>query len=507
MSSNSGGTPDPPNPEENEVGAVENSAPRSEPEAALAAPKSPWWRREAVALAILAAAAPLVVGVVAEKLREFGELELQERKARYDLILNAMKTQDIAVANRNINFFIDSGLLEDSDCKIRGAIERYQPVLPLSGAVPPPGMHNIPEIMRLYKFPEGYDGRGQTIGFIELGGGSLIRRDLAQYFEMIGISTPPPDVFTVYVDGAKFERGTDGDGEVMINTEIAGSIAPKARIRIYFAPNNPTGYADAVKRATADRVSVLGIGWGSAESKWKDEDIKAIDTALEAAAKQGMTILVATGDQGVTDGEKDGRRHVDFPASSPWALSVGGTTVTSQDGQITSETVFKDNSRRGIATGGGVSAKFTRPDWQATVSFPSTEDKVGRGIPDVVASADQMTGVYIILHGEKQPLYGTSGAMSIWAGLIALINQGLGYNVGYLTPRLYREIGPEGLFNAITSGDNSVGGVKGYTAGPGWTPVAGWGSPDGKRLLDWLRTHPDTRRSLAAGADCRPNPS
>jgi kumamolisin len=106
--------------------------------------------------------------------------------------------------------------------------------------------------------------------------------------------------------------------------------------------------------------------------------------------------------------------------------------------------------------------------------------------------------------GQTEPIGGTDAAVSLWAGLIALINQAVGYNVGYLNPRLYLEMGPTGLFHTITSGDNGVAGVKGYAAGPGWTPVAGWGSPDGIKLLTWLRAHPDAHReSTAMRADCR----
>jgi hypothetical protein len=87
-----------------------------------------------------------------------------------------------------------------------------------------------------------------------------------------------------------------------------------------------------------------------------------------------------------------------------------------------------------------------------------------------------------------------------------VINQALGYNIGYLNPRLYREMGPAGLFRTITSGDNSVSGVKGYSAGSAWSPVAGWGSPDGMKLLTWLRANPDPSLSSAAiHTACRAN--
>jgi hypothetical protein len=482
-----------------EIKAAELEVRRREADKALAAANARWWRRaDPLVLAILAGVVTLLgnmavtfvngwISVKQERMKALDDLSLEQRKANYNLVLQAMATNNVEVANRNIRFFIDAGLLKDDDCKIRNAIEQNQPVLPsLSGTAPPPpaGTHSVPEIMMLYNFPRGFDGHGQTIGFIQLGG-SVIPRDLEQYFKSLNL--PPPDVTPVSIDGVRYHSGTIADNEVMINIEIAGSIAPRAHIQVYFAPNTETGYAHALEQAIADHVSVLGSGWGGPESKWKDEDIKTIDVLLETAAKKGITVLVAAGDGGVTDGMDDRQRHVDFPASSHWVLSVGGTTLKSEAGRITSETVFNSGD---AASGGGVSERFARPDWQSAVAVPPRDDgKFGRGVPDVVASADPKFGVPIIVHGKIERIGGTSGAMPLWAGLIALMNQALGYNLGYLNPRLYRELGPAGLFRTIRSGDNSMSGVKGYSAGESWSPVAGWGSPDGMKLLSWLRAN------------------
>jgi kumamolisin len=473
-----------------EVKARELEVRQLEADKSLAATRAPWWRRaDPLVLAILAGVVTLLGNMAVERLKSTDDLTLEQTKTRYDLLKGAMATNDVAAASRNINFFIDAGLLKDDDCRIREALERDQPVLPsLSGTAPPTpaGMHSVPEIMSLYNFPPGFDGRGQTIGLIQLGGG-IVRADLDQYFKSLNL--PTPDVSSVSVDRAGDKPGTTADGEVMINIAIVGAIAPRAQIRVYFAPNKTTGYADALKRAIADNVSVLGSGWGSPESAWSDQDIETINALLERAAKQGITVLVAAGDGGVTDGVRDGRRHVDFPGSSPWVLSVGGTRLKSDSSRITSETVFNSG---GSATGGGVSEKFDRPDWQSAVSVPPRDNgKFGRGIPDLVAAADPQFGVPIIVHGNIWQIGGTSGSMPMWAGLIALINQAVGYNVGYLNPRLYREMGPAGLFRTIMSGDNGVSGVKGYTAGKAWSPVAGWGSPDGVKLLSWIRANPD----------------
>jgi kumamolisin len=507
MSSTPDTDPDPLKSEELEVKAEELQVRRLEAAKALAATKSSWWRRaDPLVLAILAGVLTLLGNMGVERLKATDDLALEQKKARYNLVLQAMATNNAEIANRNIHFFIDAGLLEDDDCRIREAIDKDQPVLPsLSGTAPPTpaGMHSVPEIAKLYNFPPGFDGRGQTIGILEFGG-AVINSDLDKYYKSLNL--PPPDVTTVSIDGASYKSDRDGESQVMMDVEIFGSIAPRAHIRVYFAPFTATGFADALKQAAADHVSLIESGWGRPEVSWKDEELKAVDVALETVAGQGITVLASAGDRGVTDGVADGRRHVDFPASSQWVLSVGGTTLKSEAGRITSEVVWRD-SPGDFGTGGGVSEKFARPDWQSAVSVPPRADgKLGRGIPDVVASADPNLPVPIIVHGVNIAIGGTGATVPIWAGLIAVINQALGYNVGYLNPRLYREMGPAGLFRTITSGDNTVAGVKGYTAAPGWSPVGGWGSPDGIKLLTWLRANPDPHRmTTGMRADCRPN--
>lgn len=495
--------PPSPTPEELEVKKTELQVRQFEATKAMAAMSLPWWRRaDPLLLAVLAGILTLLGNMAVtlvnnhsslsqEQKKAADDLSLEREKARFSLVLQAMQTNDAAVAKRNIHFFIDAGLLQDPDCKIRDAIDRDQPVLPsLSGVAPPtpPGTHSAIEIATLYNFPSGFDGRGVTIGALELGG-AIVSADMTKYFKSLDL--PVPDVTPVFVDSAKSKSDPMIDSKVMIDVEILGAIAPRARILVYFAPNTPAGFAHAISRAVTDKVAVLSIAWGSPEANWKDEDIKAVDAALEQAARQNITVLVAAGDNGVTDGVADGHRHVDFPGSSQWVLAVGGTALKSESGRISSETVWRSHTLQ-AATGGGVSEKFDRPDWQSIASVPNREDgKPGRGIPDVVASADPALGVPIIVHDKDVVLGGTSASVPLWAGLIARIDQALGYNVGYLNPRLYQEIGPAGVLHNITVGDNSVSGVKGYSAGVGWSAVAGWGSPDGTKLLNWLRAHPN----------------
>lgn len=434
-----------------------------------------------------------------EKARD--NLRLETEKARYSLVLQAMATNNPDISKRNILFFIDAGLLNDDDCKIREAIEKDQPVLPALSAITPSfsgTLHSAPEIAKLYDFPLELDGRGQTIGFLELGG-ALNRDDLRSYFKSFNL--PVPEVSSISVDGFTPRSDKRNNSQVMMDIEIAGSIAPRAHIELYFAPSSGDGIRDAIRMAVQNRVAVFSSGWAMPESKWSQRDVTEINNSLEEAAQNDVTVIATAGYRGVTDGVKDGKRHVDFPASSPWVLSVGGTTLRTADGHIESETVW--NSRRGFATGGGVSEIFDRPQWQLGLPVPPRANgKPGRGIPDIVASASPENGFAIVVAGKINEVGGPSASVPMIDALVADIDQALGYRVGYFNPQLYQEIGPAGAFRFVKTGDNGSDGVAGYSAQQGWSPVAGWGSPDGMRLLNWFINHPKSNRKNLVQIPC-----
>ena len=342
------------------------------------------------------------------------------------------------------------------------------------------------QIAQLYDFPTNLDGTGQCIGIIELGGG-FKTADLKAYFTGLGIS--PPTVTSVAVDGGSNtpSGSADGpDGEVMLDIEVAGAIAPKAKIVVYFTSNTSQGFLDAVTQAVHDTVnkpSVISISWGGPESSWTAQAIQQFDEAFQAAAALGVTITVAAGDSGSSDGVSDGKAHADFPASSPNVLACGGTTLNASDTKITSEVVWNDGADGG-ATGGGVSDEFPLPTYQENSGVPPAADstkKVGRGLPDVAANADPDTGYSVRVDGQDTVVGGTSAVAPLWAGLIARLNQGLGKPVGFLNPTLYALTSQGGAFRDITSGNNGA-----YSAGPGWDPCSGLGVADGTKLLEAL---------------------
>ncbi len=363
--------------------------------------------------------------------------------------------------------------------------QRYAPV-PRIGIQPfATGSSFTPlDLAKLYSFPTGLDGTGQCIAIIELGGGYRTA-DIRAYFRGLGL--PVPAVTAVRVDGGRNQPSTpDGaDGEVMLDIEVAAAIAPKAKIAVYFAPNTDKGFLDAITQAIHDRTnkpSVISISWGASEKNWTQQALTSFDEAFQAAAAIGVTVCCAAGDNGSGDGETDGLAHVDFPASSPFALGCGGTKLVGSGTTITSEVVWNEGTNS--ATGGGVSDFFAVPDYQKATGIPPSANppnKAGRGVPDVAGNADPATGYLVRVDGQQFVIGGTSAVAPLWAGLIALLNQKLGHPVGFLNPLLYGSIAGKGAFQDITTGNNGA-----YSAQSGWDACTGWGSPNGTVLLQAL---------------------
>jgi kumamolisin len=228
----------------------------------------------------------------------------------------------------------------------------------------------------LYDFPSG-TGKGVCIGVIEFGGGYRIA-DLQRYFS--DINSALPKVSSVSVNHARNHATGDPngpDGEVMLDIEVAGTIAPEAEIVVYFAPNTDAGFFDAVSTAIHDEKngpSVISISWGGSEASWTPQAMAALDQAFQAAALMGITVCVASGDNGSSGGAGIAGLNVDFPASSPHVLACGGTSLQAVNGDIRSETVWNDGAAGG-ASGGGVSCFFPLPPWQNGLHLTSAQGK------------------------------------------------------------------------------------------------------------------------------------
>jgi kumamolisin len=339
------------------------------------------------------------------------------------------------------------------------------------------------QLAQLYNFGSG-TGQGECIGIIELGGGYR-PADLRKYFSELNV--PLPKVLSVSVDHGKNHPTGDPngpDGEVMLDIEVAGAIAPAAHIVVYFAPNTDQGFLDAVTTAIHDtkhRPSVVSISWGGPESSWTQQSLTAYDQAFQAGAAMGITVCAAAGDNGSSDGATDGSDNVDFPASSPYVLACGGTSVQASENAITSETVWNDGAQGG-AGGGGISSFFALPPYQeglsAALTTGGSKRLTNRGVPDVAGDADENTGYDVRVDGSDTVIGGTSAVAPLWAGLIARINSNSGKSVGYINPVLYQN---QPAFNDITQGNNGD-----FAAAHDWDACTGMGSPKGAQLASIL---------------------
>jgi kumamolisin len=393
------------------------------------------------------------------------------------------------------------------------ARRRTQPKLAPAASTDAPQPFNPNQVAALYKFPTDVDGAGQTIGVIELGGG-FSPQDLQTYFQGLGL--PTPEVIPVSVDGGTNSPGAADDAEVALDIEVIGACAPGARMVVYFTPDaTDDSFLDAITKAVHDadnNPSVISISWGGPEDPSTNTQAfqHQFDKALQAAAMLGITVCVASGDNGAADELPrlwDGLAHVDFPASSPFALACGGTRLIANGAAIAEESVWNQHEARFDQNtgpngsfgsgGGGVSDTFPLPGYQDGAHVPRSVNpggKKGRGVPDVSGAADPETGYNIFFQGQPAQEGGTSAVAPLWAALIARINQKLGGRVGFINPQLYALAADSGAFHDVVNGDNKCTFQNfnnvGYAAGPGWDACSGLGSPNGSALAGLLKPMP-----------------
>jgi kumamolisin len=371
------------------------------------------------------------------------------------------------------------------------------------GLADPPAttLLTMPTVTQLYDFPPNL-AAGQTIAIFSEAG--YLASDIAANF---GGSPPPLIDIAVDAPNSGFP-----DFETTQDIFIAASAAPGAQIAVYFTTYDQTGWVDLLGRvihpnAGDPQCSVLSSSFyvsnGDDAATLLAEGIPlswviAVTQMLEDAAIQNVTFCICSGDNGAQARATDGLAHVWYPATDPWALGCGGTTIGNVSGANCDEWAWNDFFSIGGfsgtgASGGGVSDYFPVPWYQSDTNIPvSVKDgHRGRGVPDVSANASPNSGYPFILGGAPSsfPTNGTSASTPLWAGLIAVLNAALGQNVGFMNPVIYalsgtgfRDILPE-----PGAADNSFAGVTGYPVTPGWDAVTGWGSPRGVQLLNALK--------------------
>ena len=342
-------------------------------------------------------------------------------------------------------------------------------------------------------------GLWQTIGIFELDG--FTGSDITAYETKFGLPSVQPT--TVLIDGFNGKPGSGAD-EVTLDIELQMAVAPSAKIIVYEGPNSGTGVIDTYQRIATDNLAQqISTSWGLCEHDSTSSALNAENAIFKQMAAQGQAIFAAAGDSGAYDCGGTSLLNVDDPASQPYVVGVGGTSLKPGSGETySSETVWKTSSTE--AGGGGVSTFWALPSYQANV--PGLASTKYRNVPDVSLDADPNTGYAIYVGGSWQLYGGTSCAAPIWAAYTAIVNQQRLTNgssmIGFLNPTLYplaQTISYSTDFHDITTGNNNY-----YYAAIGYDNASGWGSFNGLSLFYDLVTGPSrsaTSTTLASSAN------
>ncbi|GCE28775.1 hypothetical protein KDA_42590 [Dictyobacter alpinus] len=371
----------------------------------------------------------------------------------------------------------------------------HQPLYPHAG---PGGGFTPDELRAAYNvqplIDAKMDGTGQTVGLFELDG--YDPADIHAYRQRYKLGA-------LHASNVLLEGASDTPGKnalaATLDMEVISALAPGASQKIYLGSNTAVGINDTYNRIVTDNVAkVISVSWGECELASSAARLDALNTIFKQGAVQGQSFFVASGTSGAYDCVDDSQQQVlavDSPASSPYAVGVGGTTLhTDAKGGYVSETAWSDPSSKGMGSGGGKSVHFMRPTYQ---HGPNLSDPA-RLVPDVSANANPASSYSIYLTTGKtkkagwQVVGGTGAAASLWAAIEADINQSLlaahvapfGHAITaiyrlYNTPQLYPP------YHDITTGSNLY-----YTASPGYDLATGVGTPDVWNIVRDLKNEP-----------------
>ena len=361
------------------------------------------------------------------------------------------------------------------------------------------------DILPLYS--AGLFGEGQTVAVVSFD--TFLQSDISEFDKQMGVDGPPVQRISL---GDRISTPGDGSGEVTLDIDVLRSVAPNAQILNFEAPNSSDiGFADMFDAIVQDgRAKIVTVSWGGCDEpdNVSDSDRARTLRSLQAAAAQGISVFVASGDWGsftcwIND-PTDQRQSVYWPSDSPYTIAVGGTNLrVRSDGTYLSESAWDDYLSTS-ASGGGLNPVDPRPSWQQAPGVDNQFSDGKRQTPDVAAAGDPDTG-YLVYQtpGDGSPadwvvVGGTSGASPFWAGIMLLTRQlaqeeGVG-PLGFVDPMLYSIASnnpPNTVFHDITRGGNLTQGAT-----PGWDFATGLGSPDVTALADaivrYLQQHPSS---------------
>jgi subtilase family serine protease len=371
-----------------------------------------------------------------------------------------------------------------------------------------PGCLGPAQVRRAYDIPSNLTGRGETIAIIDAFGNPDIASDLAHFDSTFGL--PPANLNIICVGGtcptfnpqSADEQGWAG--EIALDTQYAHADAPGATIDLVIAKSDQDPDILAAQRYVISHNlgDVLSQSFGEGEVCQSSTIFAQTHRLFVRAEAERMSVFASAGDTGSSQPACSGTgffKSVGTPASDPLVTGVGGTHLNADltTGAYQSESVWNDSGSTIAdlgATGGGFSTQYLRPFYQTIANHNAF-----RGVPDVAWDADVFNGVLATCSecgagaGAFFIFAGTSSGSPQWAAITALADQAAGHRLGFLNPTLYA-IGVGGpiykfVFHDVLTGNNvwdGDGNIPGYSAGPGWDPTTGLGSPNVAHLISLL---------------------
>jgi kumamolisin len=337
-------------------------------------------------------------------------------------------------------------------------------VLPSPVRGGPPGF-DAGRLASYYSYPGEFDGTGTSIVVVALYGGYR-RQDLETYFAASFL--PMPTIEDISVDGGRNDPGRDQDANVGLtrDLEVLGSVAPGARLLVYFAPNTEQGIIDGLGRAiyeSPNDTAVICLNWGVPENDVNGMLVCEVERFVQEAMMMGRSVCAPAGATALGE-------PLFFPGVLPDVLSCGATWAASSGDDLI------ECPAPGATGRPSASALVPRPSWQAGAG--QGQPGHGRLVPDVSCFAGGEQGLRCYVNGAWVSVLGSDVAACLWAGLLARVRQATGRPWGTVYG-LYTELGPGG---ALTPPGGPADEMQ-----KRWEPGIGWGTPDGGRLLAHLR--------------------
>jgi kumamolisin len=345
---------------------------------------------------------------------------------------------------------------------------------------------------------KGWHGEGMNVNIVEMG--PIDQQDLQMSAKCFNAKN---QIKTIDVDGGpdpKNQADQNAELEALLDVEMIQAFAPAANILDYQTTNgdgtsSPWGrFNDLLRQIIKDNEkngpdgSVVSISYGTYEGNFTEGERAAMDQSMQILTDaEHMTVFVASADCGAFDTEQYGTPNVDYPGTSPWDVSVGGTRIkVDQNGNRASEIVWSNSSDKSKCSnswgsGGGVSTIYQRPEWQKADGVDNKYANGMRQVPDLSAWA---IDIPVYIQGQWGTVGGTSAAAPIWASGMSLVNQGtIAQAKTYFNgPEIFYDVANNAQgktpYYDVTQGSNLY-----YSATKGWDDATGLGTPN---LMDFM---------------------